>query len=118
MNFNNLAGLIIQGELANSSLDYELTKYFWGEEYEFIKIGDPLILRIFCDSYDNSIEIDVSNILDIEEFVEDKITKEFIDSILQSGCSRFWVNFYDSYREEKIAEVYCNADGKSFKYKD
>ena len=86
MNFEKFAERIIGGELAKQELERQLSDYFFGEDADdLFKIGDPYIMDIYCDTYDNSIEINLQNIDNPREFCLKKITKEFSKNLLQSG---------------------------------
>jgi len=111
----NVAKKIIDGDIQKIMLESWLESVWWNDQN--IKIDDPCVVRIFSDHYDDSIEIDVCQVKDIKQFMDEKITMQFINEILGSGCSRFWINFYDndSKNKRKLAEVYCCSNGKEYK---
>jgi hypothetical protein len=120
--FKSTAKDIITAQQAQIDLEFKLEKYLFDKTDSLEDDDYPYILNIGCDNYDESLEIYVviRPEWDIEAFCKLKITQEFMNAVLSSGCSRFWINFYyteDKSNDLKIAEIYCGPSGYQLNFK-
>lgn len=116
--FKDWAKHIIHGNDCKSSAEDTIQNALYGENWYEIP-NCPCLFDIGSDSYDGSLEFYFAYITtdeQIEDFVQNHLTQEICEFIINNGCGGFWMNFYPTEEHnsnDKTYEIYYSKFSKN-----